>query len=151
MPSASKLSGLSAGGIAHEFNNILGALLGYSEMALQRAGEGQCRALPPRNDDNRETSGVHCEPDLDLKPQSRAGRRPINLVEAVRDALPLISASLPNLEVNAPLVSDEDCKMLGHPVELQQIVMNLCKNACEGVKRPDPGRISLSMSSSSTM
>lgn len=68
---------------------------------------------------------------LTLSRNREQERRPINLVEAIKDALPLISASLPLLEVNARLEPDEDCKLLGHPTELQQVVMNLCKNAAE--------------------
>ncbi|NKK75380.1 hypothetical protein GFM13_34850 [Rhizobium leguminosarum bv. viciae] len=124
--------GTLAGGIAHEFNNILGALLGYGEMALQRAGEGQNveHHLHQMMITARRAEFI-VNQILTLSRSREQERRPINLVEAIHDALPLISASLPNLEVNAPLASDDDCKMLGHPVELQQVVMNLCKNACE--------------------
>lgn len=127
--------GTLAGGIAHEFNNILGALLGYGEMALQRAGEGHDVAhyLHEMMFTARRAEFI-VNQILTLSRSRQQERRPINLVEAIRDALPLISASLPKLEINAPLESDDDCKMLGHPVELQQILMNLCKNACEASK-----------------
>ncbi|MGO7906833.1 hypothetical protein GFL91_28585 [Rhizobium leguminosarum bv. viciae] len=124
--------GTLAGGIAHEFNNILGALLGYGEMALQRAGEGQNveHYLQEMMLTARRAEFI-VNQILTLSRSREQERRPINLVEAIRDALPLISASLPNLEVNASLASNDDCIMLGHPVELQQVAMNLCKNAWE--------------------
>ncbi len=124
--------GTLAGGIAHEFNNILGALLGYGEMALQRAQEGgQVEPYLAEMMSTARRAEYIVNQILTLSRNREQERRPINLVEAIRDALPLISASLPLLEVNARLEPDEDCKLLGHPVELQQVVMNLCKNAAE--------------------
>lgn len=124
--------GTLAGGIAHEFNNILGALLGYGEMALQRAQEGgQVEPYLAEMMSTARRAEYIVNQILTLSRNREQERRPINLVEAIRDALPLISASLPFLEVNARLEPDEDCKLLGHPVELQQVVMNLCKNAAE--------------------
>lgn len=124
--------GTLAGGIAHEFNNILGALLGYGEMALQRAQEGgQVEPYLAEMMSTARRAEYIVNQILTLSRNREQERRPINLVEAIRDALPLISASLPLLEVNARLEPDEDCKLVGHPVELQQVVMNLCKNAAE--------------------
>lgn len=124
--------GTLAGGIAHEFNNILGALLGYGEMALQRSQEGgQVDHYLTEMMSTARRAEFIVNQILTLSRNREQERRPINLVEAIRDALPLISASLPLLEVNASLEPDEDCKLLGHPVELQQVVMNLCKNASE--------------------
>lgn len=124
--------GTLAGGVAHEFNNILGALLGFGELALQRAREGECveHYLNEIISTSKRAEFI-VNQILALSRNHQNERCPINLVEAVQDALPLISASLPDLQINTHLVPDEDCKFIGHPVELQQIIMNLCKNACE--------------------
>lgn len=124
--------GTLAGGIAHEFNNILGALLGYGEMALQSAQEGgQVEHYVGEMMSTAKRAEYIVSQILTLSRNREQERRPINLIEAIQDALPLITASLPQLEVRANLVSDEDCKLFGHPVELQQVIMNLCKNALE--------------------
>ncbi|MCF6371186.1 ATP-binding protein [Rhizobium halophilum] len=124
--------GTLAGGVAHEFNNILGALLGYGEMALQRAQD--CKHVEHYLHEMMSTARraeLIVSQILTLSRSREQKRLPLNLVEAMHDALPLISASFPQLEVAAPLLPDEGCKVLGHPMDLQQVVMNLCKNALE--------------------
>jgi signal transduction histidine kinase len=122
--------GTLAGGIAHEFNNILGAILGYGEMALQRL---------------RQPSAItHCVEEIvsagerakqvvdQILTFSRKRERisqPFDAVEAIADILPLLRASLKedfNLVCDVP---DEPLVVLGNPISLQQIAMNLCRNA----------------------
>ncbi|MEZ2128783.1 MULTISPECIES: two-component system VirA-like sensor kinase [unclassified Sinorhizobium] len=126
-----KAVGTLAGGIAHEFNNILGAILGYGEMAMQRAGRaGPVTPYVKQMVDTAKRAERIVNQILTLSRNREQEREPFNLADAVADALPLIAASLPNLQVRTAL-SAEGAVMLGHPVELQQIMMNLCKNAWE--------------------
>lgn len=124
--------GTLAGGIADEFNNILGAILGYGELALQRANEaGEVDHYLNEIMTTAKRAEYIVSQILTLSRSREQERRPFNLVEAIADALPLLSASLPGLTVNATLPSDDNAVMLGHPVEIQQVVMNICKNAWE--------------------
>ncbi|MBU1312709.1 MAG: ATP-binding protein [Alphaproteobacteria bacterium] len=124
--------GTLAGGVAHEFNNILGALFGYGEMALQRAQDGkEVEHYLHEMLSTARRAELIVSQILTLSRSREQKRLPLNLVEAMHDALPLISASFPELEVAAPRLPDEDCKILGHPMDLQQVLMNLCKNALE--------------------
>lgn len=124
--------GTLAGGIADEFNNILGAILGYGELALQRANEtGEVDHYLNEIMTTAKRAEYIVSQILTLSRSREQERRPFNLVEAIADTLPLLSASLPGLTVNATLPSDDNAVMLGHPVEIQQVVMNICKNAWE--------------------
>nr|CAD6437912.1 two-component sensor histidine kinase [Rhizobium sp. Q54] len=124
--------GTLAGGVAHEFNNILGALLGYGEMALQLAQDGkQVEHYLHEMMSTARRAELIVSQILTLSRSREQKRLPLNLIEAVHDALPLISASFPELQVTAPLLPDDSCKILGHPMDLQQVLMNLCKNALE--------------------
>ena len=67
--------GRLAGGVAHDFNNMLGVILGHAEMALIRVGSGTARSTPisrksRRPPSARPTSPGNCWP----LPASRPSR-----------------------------------------------------------------------------
>src|SRR5262249_24478412 len=85
--------GTLAGGIADDFNNILGAILGYGEMALRGAREG---TRLKRDLDNILTAGERGRSLVDrVLAFSRSGvgeRVPVHVEKVVREALDLIEA-----------------------------------------------------------
>ncbi|MGO7733233.1 ATP-binding protein [Rhizobium johnstonii] len=136
--------GTLAGGIAHEFNNILGAILGYGEMAsrlLKNSGDAG-RYVGEMMTTARRAEYI-VNQILTLSRSRQQERKPFDLIESVADALPMISASLPELEIHAALAPGPGSVIVGHPVELQQIVMNICKNAWEA--STGPARVELSI------
>src|SRR5262249_8263758 len=124
-----------AGGIAHEFNNILCAMLGYCEMALE--------ALRGPNAPRRQlhqimTAGQRAQGIVDqILAFSRRGDRQYRPIEArpvVAEALELLRASLPATVGIRPRLGDDGVKLLGNATELQQVVMNLCTNAAQAME-----------------
>lgn len=124
--------GTLAGGIAHEFNNILGAIMGYGEMALQALR----RPSPVKNYVSEIiVAGGRAKQVVDqILTFSRKRERlskPFDTAAALADMLPLLRASLSEefaLDVGLP---DKPLVVVGHPIDLQQIVFNLCRNAAE--------------------
>lgn len=127
--------GTLAGGVAHEFNNCLGAVLGYGEMLLQ--------SIRRRSKASRyieEIIGI-CHRGLFITDQilsfSRKRERkflPFDLHHAVQDNIADLQVTLPpdcRLELEA---GDEPLIIRGHPLEIQQILKNLCKNALEALE-----------------
>ncbi|WP_322515149.1 two-component system VirA-like sensor kinase [Rhodopseudomonas palustris] len=127
--------GALAGGIAHEFNNILLAMMGYSEMALDAcAGD----ATASRYIQETIHSGHRAKLVIDqVLAFSRKGTRvskPFDICEAVHDVLPLLTVSLPDhvaLDVDLPR---RRLTVTGNPIEIQQIVMNVCRNAAQACR-----------------
>lgn len=136
--------GTLAGGIAHEFNNILGAIMGYGEMALQslRRPSQTTHYL-----DEILLAGDRARQVIDqILTFSRKRDRiskPFDAGAALVEMLPLVRASIPEdfaLEVELP---ETPLVIVGHPVDLQQVVLNLCRNASEASGQSGRSEIAL--------
>jgi len=128
--------GTLAGGIAHDLNNILAPILGYSELGLARIAPGD-----PLAEDLRQVKKA-AERAKDLVQQILAfsrkapqERKPFQPQLVVKEALKLLRASLPAtiaIRENIP----SDCgAVLADPTQLHQIVMNLCTNAYHAMRK----------------
>lgn len=123
--------GYLTGGVAHDFNNILASILGYTGLALERAErdpETMRRYLQEvRNAGEKARSLVQR-----MLVFSRGGTGqsvPLALGEALKETLRLVRASLPaGIGLGLETPTDEQ-RVLMDPVQLQQILMNLSLNA----------------------
>ncbi len=124
--------GTLAGGIAHEFNNALGAILGYGEMALQVTRN------PPRTRKYVQeivSSGHRAKHIIDqiltFSRKRERVSRPFDIKEAIDDIVPLVRLSIPaEVELSTKIEADLPA-IFGNPIELQQVIMNLCMNAAQ--------------------
>ena len=121
--------GTLAGGIAHDFNNILSAILGYSELALDDALHNRTSAKYIREvvkAGGRARDLVH--QILTFSRQTEAESKPIQVKPIVKEALKLLRASLPStIEIRLSL--DSDAIVQADPIQIHQVIMNLCTNA----------------------
>ncbi|HEV2897220.1 MAG TPA: two-component system VirA-like sensor kinase [Pseudaminobacter sp.] len=126
--------GTFAGGIAHEFNNILGAIRGYSEMALAvllKDSHARRHVLQIMKAGERAQHIV--EQVLAFGRRREREHRPVSAGAVIAEAVDLVRASLPaTLSLRTGLAA-EDAVLMGDPTELQQVVMNLCTNAAQAM------------------
>ena len=127
--------GTLAGGIAHDFNNILSAILGYGELAQKDAPEGTALR---RHVDAAMSAGLRAKSLVErILAFSRSGmgeRVPVHVQSVVGEALDVVAASLPaGVRLDTRLEAG-DAGILGDPVQIHQVVLNLCANAAQAMK-----------------
>ncbi|MEJ1963108.1 MAG: CHASE domain-containing protein [Gammaproteobacteria bacterium] len=127
--------GTLAGGVAHDFNNILGAVLGYGELAQNAAPAGSALR---RYVDNMVGAGQRAKSLVErILAFSRSGVGPrvaVHVQSVVAEALELLSASLPeNVRLEQELVAD-DAAVTGDATQIHQVVFNLCTNAVQAMR-----------------
>ena len=121
--------------IAHDFNNILGAILGYGELA-RNAASADCPMR--RYLDNIMIAGLRAkclvERLLAVTRGGRGDRIPVHAQSIVAEALDLISGSLPaGMRLEGELHAG-DVVVMGDPTQIHRVVMNLCMNALQAMK-----------------
>jgi signal transduction histidine kinase len=124
--------GTLASGIAHNFNNIIGAILGHSEMVEGQLTRGT--RLERHIDEIRRAAerGRDLIDSILKFGRQREGRvQPVRVRTLFEEAGSLLRASLPS---GVELVIDNvpiDVAVSGEPAQLQQIIVNLCTNAVQ--------------------
>jgi PAS domain S-box-containing protein len=125
------------GGIAHDFNNLLASIMGYVVLAAERQEE----LGDARTGRYLEQAMLSCERARDLIRQmltfsrgQRGESRPLLLGAAVRDAVRLVRASFPStLVIEVDLDADLPAVLID-PVQLEQVLLNLCINARDAMR-----------------
>ena len=122
--------GTLAGGIAHDFNNILSAITGYAELAtLNSRGNNAAQ----RNLEEVLVAGQRAkelvQQILSFSRQTEHERQPIELKSVVKEVCKFLRASLPaTIEIRQSFTEGPSA-ILGDPIQMHQVVMNLCANA----------------------
>ncbi len=143
---ASKLESLGtlAGGVAHDFNNVLAGIVGYGEMAQDRAepGSDQARYL-----DKVLQAALRGKSLVErILAFSRGGARASTVFElapVVEEVLDLMSGSLRPGIVLERAMDAPGGRLKGDPTQAFEAVMNLCTNAMQAM--PDGGMLSVQM------
>lgn len=124
--------GQLTGGVAHDFNNILASILGFSDLSRLQL-----------------ENGAHARLDNYLEEIQIAGRRGRDLVEQmlrfsrndnskpqllkinplINEAIRLLRSTLPSSILIRQRIESDQLRIMGDPVQIHQAVMNLCVNA----------------------
>ncbi|MCP3397862.1 two-component system VirA-like sensor kinase [Bradyrhizobium sp. CCGB20] len=134
--------GTFASGIAHNFNNIVGAILGYAEMADARvpSGSGPAASLAEiRRAGERARELV--EQILSFGRRGEGRRERVCVKTLVDETRSLLAASLPSHVKVEVVEMAETAVVIGEPAQLQQVILNLCNNAAQAMN--EPGRVEL--------
>ncbi len=136
--------GTLAGGVAHDFNNILAAVQGYGEMARGNAPEGSAQARQLDHVLQAATRGQKLVARIMAFSRERRRSRTVFAVRAVvEEVLGLLHASLPAGVYIDRHLSGADLHLEGDPTLVFEAVMNLCTNAVQAM--PEGGSLSVSL------
>ena len=127
--------GSLAGGIAHEFNNILGTIIGNTELAINDVPESN----PARECLEEIQSASLRAKDVVRQILGFARKSVFQLVSLqispiISETLELIRASIPmTIEIRRNLSCKSDTVM-ADPTQISQVLMNLCINAKDAMQ-----------------
>lgn len=136
--------GTLAGGIAHDFNNILGIIMGNAELAmLDIQDDNPARAsLDELITASRRAKDV-VRQLLSFARKTQISRTPIQILPVVQESLILVRSSIPvNIEIRQNF-SDYIDPIVSDPIQINQILINLCTNAYHAM--PEGGVIEVSL------
>jgi len=127
--------GVLAGGVAHDFNNILSIMLGNAELALDSLPEGRQEAA---NVMEIITAGLRAKEVihqlLSFSRHSDVRMEPVSIIPIVKETLSLMRASIPaNIEIRQNIVRGKRA-VLADPTQIHQVLINLCTNAAHAME-----------------
>jgi signal transduction histidine kinase len=138
--------GAFASGIAHNFNNIIGAILGYAETAQTyvRPGSRPVESLIEiRRAGERARDLVHQILTFGRRSDARRSRVCINAL--IAEAKSLLDVSLSPYVNVVVRTTTENTTVLGEHALLQQVILNVCNNAAQATDAPGPIEIDVDL------
>jgi signal transduction histidine kinase/CheY-like chemotaxis protein len=138
--------GAFAIGIAHSFNNIVGAILGYAEMIHTHVKPD---SRPAGSVAEIRHAGERAQQLIDqiltFGRRRENGRQDISVKSLVAETTSLINASLPSHVSLLVHEIPETPTVSGDPVQLQQVILNVCNNAARAMETPGVIEISIAI------
>ena len=129
--------GVLAAGVAHDFNNVLTAILGNVSLVRRRLAQLEVDGQLDQMLQSAERAGNRAA-DLVRQLLNYAGKgrreiKPVDICHVTRDALAIVQASVSRkITIRADVPSD--CPVIQADVgQLQQLVLNLVLNAAEAI------------------
>ncbi len=138
--------GTLAGGVAHDFNNILSAILGYTELSLMHPG------LPAPVQSNlnhiikasERAKGI-AQQILTFSRHAAVNKAPCDLGQIASECISFFKITMPPgiiLECNIP---KRPFPMVADKTQIYQVIMNLLTNSRQALDDSPKNRISLSL------
>lgn len=137
--------GTLAGGIAHDFNNILSIIIPNTEVARGEAGEnGLVTDCLAEVLSAAERAKDLVKQILAFSRQSQPELKPIQLQLVVKEVVKMLRSTIPSTIEMYSAVEEGVPPILADPVQIHQVLMNLCTNAAQAM-RNGPGQIEVKL------
>ena len=141
--------GQMAGGVVHDLNNILTAIVGYGHLLMKKLPEEEpsrqfVEQILRASDRATNLTGSIC---AFSRKQKTTSAKPVGINEIVRDAECMLNRLIPaDIELRT-ILKTEDMTILADPGQIEQILMNLVVNARDAITGNGTITISTSLAS----
>ncbi|NJD57444.1 MAG: PAS domain S-box protein, partial [Nitrospirae bacterium] len=127
--------GMLAGGLAHDFNNVISAIIGHVELLgdNERLDSDARKHLTIVESSSRRASQMISKL-LKFARKGKIDMQPVSLNSVVRDTTELISKTLSHRNISVDLKLDDMLpQLMGDSNQMEQVVMNLMVNAADAM------------------
>lgn len=140
-----QLLGTMTGGIAHEFNNLLTPIMGYSAMLLMDAEEGseQKQDLQEIYDSAEKAKEIIDQLSRFSGKNAEKTFRSIPIAEVVDKAMLMVESICPKSVTLDRCLEKTEVSIMGNPTQIHQLLLNLCNNAFYAMKDTENARLIL--------
>jgi C4-dicarboxylate-specific signal transduction histidine kinase len=127
--------GTLSGGIAHDLNNILAAIVGFTELVQERLPKGsqQMRHAKRVLEAGLRGRGL-VKQMLTFSRKTEQEKKPLRLSSVVREAMKPLRASIPSTISVRVKVDGASDLVFADSIQMQQVLMNLCTNAAHAMQ-----------------
>lgn len=136
--------GQLAGGVAHDFNNILTAIIGYGSLLHMKMGEDEPLRVYAEHILTSAQKATHLTQGLlAFSRKQIINPEPVNVNEILHNVHGLLSRTIgEDIELETS-VSEEELTILADTVQIEQVLMNLAINARDAM--PDGGTLTITI------
>ena len=124
--------GTIAGGVAHDFNNLLYTIVGNTELALEDTPKWNPvhESLEEIKFASLKAAGI-VKQLLNFSRKTDQTLKPIGVVTVIKDALKFLRSTIPSNITIKKQLPEKDVPILGDPIQITQVLMNICTNASQ--------------------
>lgn len=135
--------GALAGGVAHEFNNMLGAIIGYTELARMELSDNSAKQKLDQVLKASQRAKDIIQQILTFSRRQELKREMLSMETVVQETVKLIRPTIPE-SLDIVIDIPRDCPpVFGNLTQLHQALTNLCTNAWHAMGERG-GRITIS-------
>ena len=127
--------GTLAGGVAHDFNNILSIIIGNTELAMDDVPEENPAHLNLEEINAASIRGKNIVRQL-LRFSRKAvlERQPMHIIPIIKDSLKFLRATIPtSIDIRQDIQTTDDT-ILADSTQIHQIMMNLITNSSQAIE-----------------
>ena len=134
--------GKLAGGVAHNFNNLLTVVMGYASLLLAKLKEGDpLREYAQKVISSSQVAANLTQDILAFSRQKPVNPQPVNMNEIIKDTEGILSRLIrENIKLKTAL-TDKDCIVMADSDQIKQVLMNLATNAMDAM--PNEGELNI--------